>query len=386
MPGSASHREVCVLVVDDAEQSLLAMRALLERPGVRVLTADSGMQALEILLVHDVAVALVDVRMPGMDGFALAELMRGSTRTQGIPLMFVTGSSTDQVRQFRGYEAGAVDFLYKPVDAAVLASKVGVFVELHRQRILLKERNESLEGLLKLNETMIAVLSHDLRTPLSAVMLSAEVLRRKGDSQATRQTAERILSSGTRMARMIEQLLDFSSIRSGVLRLQKAPVDLAEVCRGVAAEFAAPAHAGEELAYADESAGSTAGVTLETRGDLRAQLDSGRIAQVFSNLARNALQHGERGAPVRLELDGDDPAMIVACVSNRGELPQDRIAGLFEPFKGSHDQGGLGLGLFIVDQFVRAHGGRITVESARGEVRFWVTLPRGDAGAGAAAA
>ena len=374
-----------MLLVDDLAENLVALEALLRAPGVRVLTADSGDEALELLLEHDVALALLDVQMPGMDGFELAELMRGAERTRRHADHLRHRRRRDPRRAFRGYEAGAVDFLYKPIEPHMLAARSTCSSSCTASGILLQERNEALEGLLKLNETMIAVLSHDLRNAAVGSDAVGRGVAAQRRFARQRQTADRILSSGTRMARMIEQLLDFSSIRSGVLRLQKAPVDLAEVCRGVAAEFAAPAHAGEELAYADESAGSTAGVTLETRGDLRAQLDSGRIAQVFSNLARNALQHGERGAPVRLELDGDDPAMIVACVSNRGELPQDRIAGLFEPFKGSHDQGGLGLGLFIVDQFVRAHGGRITVESARGEVRFWVTLPRGDAGARAAA-
>ncbi|WP_298235802.1 response regulator [uncultured Azohydromonas sp.] len=134
---------VKLLVVDDMPQNLLAMQALLLQPGVQVLCASSGMQALELLLEHeDVALALLDVRMPEMDGFTLAELMRGSSRTRDIPIIFVTAAPDDPMKLFRGYEAGAVDFLHKPLEPYVLLGKVRVFVELHRQRRLLHQRNE----------------------------------------------------------------------------------------------------------------------------------------------------------------------------------------------------------------------------------------------------
>ncbi len=134
---------VKLLVVDDMPLNLLSMQALLQQPGLQLLTATSGEQALELLLQHDdVALALLDVYMPEMDGFVLAELMRGSSRTRDIPIIFVTAAPSDPVRLFRGYEAGAVDFLHKPLEPHVLQSKVRVFVELHRQRRLLHRRNE----------------------------------------------------------------------------------------------------------------------------------------------------------------------------------------------------------------------------------------------------
>src|SRR5215216_2956434 len=111
------------LIVDDLEENLLALGALLQGPNVELLRAQSGRQALELLLEHDVAVALVDVQMPEMDGFELAELMRGSQRTRLVPIIFVTGGSRDEQRLFRGYDAGAVDYLYKPVEPSILRNK-----------------------------------------------------------------------------------------------------------------------------------------------------------------------------------------------------------------------------------------------------------------------
>ncbi|HEU5406165.1 MAG TPA: response regulator, partial [Nitrospira sp.] len=136
-----------LLLVDDNERNLMALSEALRREDVDVLCAKSGLEALELLLTHGVALAIIDVQMPEMDGFELAELMRGAERAKHVPIIFVTAGSRDAERRFRGYEAGAVDFLYKPIEPAVLKSKVAVFLELDRQRRelvrLLEERTEA---------------------------------------------------------------------------------------------------------------------------------------------------------------------------------------------------------------------------------------------------
>jgi len=126
--------DITLLLVDDLEENLVAMTALLRRPGLRLLKARSGEEALELVLVNEVALALVDVQMPGMDGFELAELMRGSERTKHVPIVFVTAGAHDRKRLFQGYDSGAVDFLYKPIEPHILTNKVAVFVELFRQK------------------------------------------------------------------------------------------------------------------------------------------------------------------------------------------------------------------------------------------------------------
>lgn len=122
------------LLVDDLEENLLSLEALLRRDGLVLLKARSGDEALELLLEHDVGLALVDVQMPGLNGFELAELMRGNERTRRIPIIFVTAGTADSQRRFRGYETGAVDFIQKPIEPDILRSKAEVFFELHRQR------------------------------------------------------------------------------------------------------------------------------------------------------------------------------------------------------------------------------------------------------------
>lgn len=363
---AADAEPVKLLVVDDVPQNLLAMQALLQQPGLQLLTAASGAQALELLLEHDdVALALLDVHMPEMDGFALAELMRGSSRTRGIPIIFVTAAPGDPLRLFRGYEAGAVDFLHKPLEPHVLQGKVRVFVELHRQRRLLRQRNEALERMLKLNEVMMAVLSHDLRTPLSAMLMSAEVLKHLAPNDTARRAAQRVKDSGRRMSQMINQLLDFSRIRSGTLALDPQPHDLRAVADAAVAELR-QAHPG-------------ARVELLVMGDQRGRFDADRMAQVFSNLVGNALQHGEPEQLVELVLDGGDALSLRFVVRNAGHIPEDALPRLFDPFKGAQEgrSGGLGLGLFIVQQFVAAHGGRVEGRNTARGVEVEGVLPRG---------
>lgn len=351
-----------VLIVDDVPENLLAMRAILEGDGLSVLTAGSGAEALELLLAQPVAVALLDVNMPEMSGFDLAELMRGSTRTREVPILFLTASPRDPHRMFRGYDSGAVDFLYKPVEPHVILSKVRVFVEMARQRELMRQNNERLARALALNETMIAVMSHDLRTPLSVISLCAESLELMPPEADRGRIAGRILDSAHRMARMIAQLLDFSKIRSGVLRLEPQDGDLRAVADEVAEEFR-------------QSAPGVA-VELACEGALGGRFDRDRMTQVLSNLVGNAVRHAD-DARVSVRLDGGDAERLRAQVRNRGRIDDALLPRLFEPFKsGFQTCSGLGLGLYIVDQFVRAHGGEVGAANVDGEVVFTLWIPR----------
>lgn len=143
---------VKILAVDDVPENLAALDALLRDEDLELVRAASGTEALELLLVHDVALALLDVQMPGMDGFELAELMRGTERTRRVPIVFLTAVATDERRRFRGYEAGAVDYLLKPVDPQILRSKVDIFVELFRhRRDLARQRDEHAAALARLH-------------------------------------------------------------------------------------------------------------------------------------------------------------------------------------------------------------------------------------------
>ncbi len=157
------------LLVDDLQENLVALAALLKRDGVEILTARSGAEALELLLLHDVSLALLDVQMPGMSGFELAELMRGTARTRLVPIIFITAAGENEARRFKGYEAGAVDFVLKPVDPFILRSKAEVFYELGRQRQELRAAER------RANAALQRLHAHTDNSPLGAVEFDAEL-------------------------------------------------------------------------------------------------------------------------------------------------------------------------------------------------------------------
>lgn len=360
--------DVNLLVVDDMSQNLLAMEALLTRPGVRVLKASSGAEALDLLLEHDVAMALLDVQMPEMDGFALAELMRGAARTRHIPIIFLTAATQDQARTFRGYEAGAVDFLYKPVEAHVLGSKVAVFIDLYVQRQRLQEQINEVQRLRRLDEMMSAVLTHDLRTPLMAIALSAEIVNRRAPDETIQKAGARIKSSSSRMARTIDHFLNFSRVRAKTPGVSPARGDLAAVCAATVADIL--------LAH------PTAAIAVETDGDLGAWFDADRMTQVFTNLIGTLLEQAGSEA-LTVELDGAHKDRIAVHISTRAVLSEESQARLFEPLRaplpGETPRPVLSAGLALVDQLISAHGGSIVARSNATEgTAFEFLFPRGE--------
>jgi two-component system, sensor histidine kinase and response regulator len=356
------------LIVDDLQENLLALSALLETEDVQVLTARSGAEALELVLVHDVALAFLDVQMPEMDGFELAELLRGSERTRHIPLIFVTAGAREQQRLFQGYDSGAVDFIYKPIEPRILKNKAEVFFELYRQRqrlaFELRDRSETL----RLNEMFSALLAHDLRSPLSAILASAQQLQRRSDDQVSVETAARIVSSGKRMARLIEDMLDLARARlGGGIIVKRESSDFKALVERVVREYqtAAPARL----------------IEASYDGNCTGLWDPERIAQVASNLIGNALKHGKPDTSVRVRLEGTHGDSVALEVGNGGTIAPSVLAHLFDPFRaGQREPGrgeGLGLGLYIVSQIVKAHQGTVDVKSGEGdETSFRILLPR----------
>lgn len=356
------------LLVDDVEENLIALEALLQRDGLDILKAQSGPEALELLLAHDdVALALLDVQMPEMNGFELAELIRGSERTRHIPLIFMTAGSREQNWQFRGYESGAVDFLYKPIDPHMLTNKASVFFELHRRKQALAHELRARTEALRINEMFMAVLSHDLRTPLQSIVAAASVLKRLPSPDKTALMADRVLGASQRMGHMIEDLLDVTRIRqAGGLALQLGPAHMQTLVQRTLDEVA--------TSHPERPIDST------LAGDLAGTWDAERLCQVVTNLVGNALHHGSADHPVRIAVDGSRPEEVSITVSNGGTIPAGLLPHLFDPFRGGEREPGrhqgLGLGLFIAHQIVRAHHGTIEARSHNDVTSFRVTLPR----------
>ncbi|GGP25115.1 hybrid sensor histidine kinase/response regulator [Silvimonas amylolytica] len=391
-----------ILVVDDLAENLLALEALIRSDMLEIHTAQSGLQALELILLHDFALALIDVQMPGMNGFELAEYMRGTEKSKHVPIVFVTAGNKEHF-VFKGYESGAVDFLHKPLDAHAVRSKINIFVELHQQRLAMRCQLQELETsraaqeklLLQLQKTQgelqqavrvrddfMAIASHELKTPLATLKLQNQLRQRHLDRDNkdafVPDKLRKMIETDSRLVetviRLIDDMLDVSRIRVGKLTYATSYFDLSELTHEIVERFA------EQLTLANQR------YTVEIADGITGLWDRYRLDQVISNLITNAIRYGS-GKPVEIKLarQGDYVSLSVRD-HGIGIAPQDkaRIFQVFERATATSESGGLGLGLFIVAQIVEAHNGKIKLDSAPGEgSTFTIQLPIEEGVAGA---
>ena len=384
-----------LLIVDDLPDNLRALDALIRDEQRVVYHAHSGEEALSLLLEHEFALAIVDVQMPGMDGFELAELMRGTERTRHIPIVFVSAAGKELNYAFKGYETGAVDFLYKPLDPDAVRSKVNVFVTLDQQRretqrqvaalersrreqeTLLRELHatqEQLQRSLRMRDEFMSLVAHELRTPLNTLFLETQMRTlqlQRGNFEAF--NADKVAAMINRderqiksMIRLIDDMLDVSRMRSGTLSVRPAKVELMALLERVV----------NDLQLQAAAAGSQ--VTLHPHPPVLGCWDEFRIEQVVVNLLTNALRYGG-GLPVEVSVHHANGVVRVDVRDQgRGITPEDAER-IFEPYERLARNGepkGLGLGLYISRQLAQSHGGSLSVASEPGQgSTFSLTLP-----------
>ncbi|CAI8909413.1 hybrid sensor histidine kinase/response regulator [Pseudomonas koreensis] len=390
-----SNIQAKLLIVDDLPENLLALEALIKREDRTVYKALSADEALSLLLQHEFAMAILDVQMPGMNGFELAELMRGTEKTKNIPIIFVSAAGRELNYAFKGYESGAVDFLHKPLDIHAVKSKVNVFVDLYRQSKAMKQQVEALEQArreqeallqqlqstqleleqaVRMRDDFMSIVAHEVRTPLNGLILETQLrkmhLARDNAAAFTLDKMHAMVDRDERqiksLIRLIEDMLDVSRIRTGKLSIRPNRFDLTQLVSNLLQNFA------QQIEAAETEVSFTAPQPVE------GYWDEFRIEQVVSNLLTNALRYGGRSPiQVRVYREGDEARVEV---QDRGigisEENQKRIFQQFERVSAKTVVAGLGLGLFISEQIVAAHGGSIVVESQINEgALFRVCLP-----------
>ena len=390
-----SNIQAKLLIVDDLPENLLALEALIKREDRTVYKALSADEALSLLLQHEFAMAILDVQMPGMNGFELAELMRGTEKTKNIPIVFVSAAGRELNYAFKGYESGAVDFLHKPLDIHAVKSKVNVFVDLYRQSKAMKQQVEALEQArreqeallqqlqstqseleqaVRMRDDFMSIVAHEVRTPLNGLILETQLrkmhLARDNAAAFTLDKMHAMVDRDERqiksLIRLIEDMLDVSRIRTGKLSIRPNSFDLVQLVSNLLQNFAAQIEAAETT------------VTFEADVPVKGCWDEFRIEQVISNLLTNALRYGGRSPiQVRVYRQGNEARVEVQDhgigISSEN---QKRIFQQFERVSAKTVVAGLGLGLFISEQIVAAHGGSIVVESEINEgALFRVCLP-----------
>ncbi|WP_285374318.1 hybrid sensor histidine kinase/response regulator [Pseudomonas sp. lyk4-TYG-107] len=390
-----SNIQAKLLIVDDLPENLLALEALIKREDRTVYKALSADEALSLLLQHEFAMAILDVQMPGMNGFELAELMRGTEKTKNIPIIFVSAAGRELNYAFKGYESGAVDFLHKPLDIHAVKSKVNVFVDLYRQSKAMKQQVEALEQArreqeallqqlqstqleleqaVRMRDDFMSIVAHEVRTPLNGLILETQLrkmhLARDNAAAFTLDKMHAMVDRDERqiksLIRLIEDMLDVSRIRTGKLSIRPNRFDLTQLVSNLLQNFA------QQIEAAETEVSFTAPQPVE------GYWDEFRIEQVVSNLLTNALRYGGR-SPIQVRVYREGDAARVE-VQDRGigisEENQKRIFQQFERVSAKTVVAGLGLGLFISEQIVAAHGGSIVVESQINEgALFRVCLP-----------
>jgi signal transduction histidine kinase len=390
-----------ILVVDDRKENLLAADAALSGFGAVIVTALSGEEALKRLLESDYSLVLLDIQMPGMDGYETAKFIRARPRTAHLPIIFLTAHDAEAKNMLRGYELGAVDFMLKPFAPEILRAKAQVLLalqerteevarlrmqhehELERQRIQaqhLARETEAKHQLARLNEQLaendhrknefLAILAHELRNPLAPLRALFDLAKQGPDKPLT----QRMLDIGDRqltlLARLVDDLLDISRITANKIELRPETLDVREV---IEAAITTSKPRISDRRHALETRISAAPVTVT--------VDSLRMVQVISNLLNNAARYTPPGGHIELACTADEAFATIAIKDNGIGIPSELVPTIFDMFVQervrSDGGGGLGLGLALAKHLVELHGGRIEVTSpGRGKgSTFAVRLP-----------
>ncbi|MGZ5198441.1 MAG: response regulator [Telluria sp.] len=386
-----------ILVVNDDPASLLALTSLLDQwadeTGYTVVSAKSGQEALRQVLLHDFAVILLDVNMPGMDGFETAEAIHQRARSADIPIIFVTAFLADEIDRLKAYQRGAVDFLFTPVIPQILHAKVAVFValamkneQLRRQaeklhqrtteltasnRQLMREMEERRAAERKSNakDEFLAMLGHELRNPLSAISSAAALLGMPGAESNTRARAI-IQRQSQHLSRIVDDLLDLSRAMSGKILLNKHPLDLSALVSTCLDTFRATGRTAGYKMHVDVPPAWVDG-------------DATRLEQVVCNLIDNALKYTPEGGAIDISTEVSDEEVVFTVSDSGVGIGPDLLPHVFDVFvQGSisldRAQGGLGIGLSLVRKLVELHGGSVKATSdgdANGS-SFVIRLPR----------
>jgi signal transduction histidine kinase len=427
----ATTEAVDILLVDDQPSRLLTYEAILAPLGHRFVTATSGVEALQKLMEREFAVILLDVSMPDMDGFETARMIHGHPRFESTPIIFVTGIHLSELDRLKGYEVGAVDYVYVPVVPEILRGKVSVLVELHCQRLELKRLNASLHEanakldaanrklqrekeseLAKLNDRLkqsnrellrsnaalkaevdqrrraeqalldadrrkddfLAILAHELRNPLAPMSNAIEILQRVGPKDPELVRMRSLIDRQVRhMTRLVDDLLDVARITQGKIHLRSEPLELGDlVRRAIEAHSPAISARGHQLSL------KLPDRPVEVTGD------AVRITQVIGNLVTNAIKYTPDGGLIEVGLDAADGFAAVTVRDNGIGIDDELLAHVFDlfgqlkrPRPSEHTHDGLGIGLALVQRLIEMHHGQVEAHSdgaGRGS-EFIVRLP-----------
>lgn len=367
-----------VLIVDDYRENIEALSQLIKDERVETYFAMNASDALELISQHEFGLALLDVQMPGTSGFELAQLIRSVKRFKSLPIIFVTAQPQDSSLIFQGYQTGAIDVLFKPLDPNMVRAKVQMFVELAQQKALLESHVEELERLRHeadaanlAKSQFLANMSHEIRTPLAAVMGFAEMISKGGVTDKDKEEfSEAIKRNGNLLMRLIDDLLDLSKIEANRFELENVSFSLPTLLRDVEST----------MSFKAQEKGVAVNFNFPPQLHSTYRSDPVKLKQILLNIIGNAVKFSPGGV-VKVDVDVKSEARnkadvkqrdrLVITISDNGVgLNKQQAERLFQPF-GQADPstkrkfGGSGLGLIISRQIARAMDGDLTLVSSQ---------------------
>ncbi|MBI9036902.1 MAG: response regulator [Bacteroidales bacterium] len=386
----SSDNKFNILIVDDREENLITLEGIIESPELKIIKAMSGNEALSLMLEYNFSLVLMDVQMPGMDGFETAEIMRSNERTKHIPIIFVTAISKERKNIFRGYQTGAVDYLYKPLDIEMLRSKIKAFIDFFKQKHVLEITTKELEKTIsELNKakriaeeatiaksSFLASMSHEIRTPLNGIIGLAELSLMDGDlSEIHFERIVDIKNSGESLLEIINEILDVSKIEADKIELEEIEFSIRDLVEKIVRLLSMKLFH-DKLEFICNISPSLPDVFIG---------DPLRIRQVLINLLGNAIKFTEKGKisiNISAEEFSDNIMNLHFSVSDTGiGIEKEQINQLFELYSQAgrdttRKHGGTGLGLTISKRLVEMMGGQIGAKSnEEGGSDFYFNLP-----------
>jgi signal transduction histidine kinase len=401
----AADRAIKILLVDDNSNNLMSMEVALERDDYVFTKATSGREALRILLKEeDFSLILLDVKMPTMDGYDTAELIYQRDKLKHIPIIFITAHDYEEAAMFKGYQAGAVDFIRKPFNPEILRSKVAVFAELHKKNQLLRQQEEHVKAinndltllnqdlekrvfertaeLERLNEELkalnlskdkfLSVISHDLRNPLTALLASSAKLSddpENLDPGKVKQLSQIIHRTSNKLLDQLNEVIDWAKKQSEKTNFNPEKMRLAE---GIdeSLDLLKPNAAHKKIRLENK-----------TPKGIFVKADPLMLRSIVQNLVTNAIKYTPQGGSVIINAKTEGHMVLVFVEDSGVGMTEEVQKKLFNKdsnisISGTNNEMGSGLGLMLVNDFVAQHGGTIDVESAVGVgTTFKFTIP-----------
>ena len=365
-----------ILIVDDTPENLISLKKVLEKHDFEVDTASSGEEALKKVLKNEYVLIILDVQMPGMDGFEVAEAISGYSKAKETAIIFLSAVNTEVKFITKGYSSGGLDYITKPVDMGILLLKVKTFYRIYEQsRKLIEIQNALLDEIEYRKQAehkkdeFISIASHELKTPLTSVKGYVQLLARsidKGDVGTVKKHLHKAQAQLEKLNELIADLLDISKIESGKLKFNKQHFVMDDLLTNII-----------EVMHQ-----SNPDFTITKSGSVREPVfaDEMRIEQVIVNFLTNAIKYSPGTSEVKINVKLEQDRVYVGVRDYGIGIGPEQQKSVFEKFyrveeTSPHFQG-LGIGLYISAEIIRRHGGDVGVNSTLGEgSEFYFTIP-----------